>query len=93
MFRKSSGIEKFQTKEGEASQFCQKICYLTGPKKNRQGTVQCFRNYLVGKKILCIRERWVPRFSVDVFVSLYRKISTENILVFQKNSFIETFQA
>ena len=35
----------------------------------------------------------VSRFSVEVFVSLYRKISLENTLVFQKNSFIENFHA
>ena len=35
----------------------------------------------------------VSRFSVEVFVSLYRKISLENTLVFQKKSFIENFHA
>ena len=33
------------------------------------------------------------RFSVEVFVSLYRNISLENTLVFQKISFIENFHA
>ena len=35
----------------------------------------------------------VSRFSVEVFVSLYRNISLENTLVFQKNSFVENFHA
>ena len=55
MFRKNSGIEKFQAKEGEASRLCRKFFYLTGPKKLRQGTTLCFRNFLVGKNILWIR--------------------------------------
>ena len=31
------------------------IFYLTGPKKLRQGTILCFRKFLVGKKFLWIR--------------------------------------
>ena len=55
MFRKNSGIEKFQAKEGEASRVCRNFFYLTGPKKLRQGTILCFRKFLVGKNILWIR--------------------------------------
>ena len=55
MLRKNSGIEKFQVKEGEASRFCRKLFYLTGPKKLRHGTILCFRKILVGKNILWIR--------------------------------------
>ena len=55
MFRKNFGIENFQAKEGEASRFCQKIFYLTQPKKLRQGTILCFKKFLVGKNILWIR--------------------------------------
>ena len=44
------------------------------------------------EKVL-IRGGGVSRFSVEVFVSLYRNISLENTLVFQKNSFIENFHA
>ena len=93
MFRKNSGIENFQAKEGEASRFCRKIFYLTGPKKLRQGTILCFRKLLVGKNILWIRGGGVSRFSVEVFVSLYRNISLENTLLFQKTSLIENFHA
>ena len=50
MFRKNSGIEKFQAKEGG-----RKFFHLTGPKKLRQGTILCFRKFLVGKNILWIR--------------------------------------
>ena len=92
MFRKNSGIEKFQAKEGGASRFCRKCFYLTGPKKFRQGTILCFRKFLIWKKILWIRGG-VSRFSVEVFVSLYRNNSLENTLVFQKNSFNENFHA
>ena len=35
----------------------------------------------------------VSRFSVKVFVSMYRKISLENTFLFQKSSFIENFHA
>ena len=35
----------------------------------------------------------LARFSVEIFVSLYRNISLENISVYQKNSFIENFDA
>ena len=89
MFRKNSGIEKFQAKEEEASRFSRNFFYLTGPKRLRQGTILCFRKFLVGKNILWIR----GGVSVEVFVSLYRNISLENTLVFQKNSFIENFHA
>ena len=68
MFRKNSGIENFQAKEGEASRFCRKFFYLTGPKKLRQGTILCFRPFLVGKNILWIRGE-VSRSSVEKFLS------------------------
>ena len=55
MFRKNSGIEKFQAKEGETSPFCRNFFYLTGPKKLRQGTILCFRKFLLGNKLLWIR--------------------------------------
>ena len=46
-----------------------------------------------GTEKVWIRGGGVSRFSVDVFVSLYRNISLENTLVFQKTSFIESFHA
>ena len=82
----------FKQRRGEASRFCRKIFYLTGPKKFRQGTILCFRKFLEGKNILWIRGG-VSQFSVEIFVSLYRNISLENTLVFQKTSFIENFHA
>ena len=45
------------------------------------------------KYFLDKRGEGVSQFSVEVFVSLYRNISLENTLVFQKNSFIENFHA
>ena len=75
MFPKNSGIEKFQAEEGEASRFGRKFFYLTEPKKLRQGTILCFRKFLVGKKISWTRgEREVSRFSVQKFLSHCTKI-------------------
>ena len=47
----------FKQRRGEASRFCRNFFYLTGPKKLRQGTILCFRKFLVGKNILWIRRR------------------------------------
>ena len=84
--------KSFKQRRGEASRFCRNFFHLTGPKKLRQGTILRFRKFVVGKNILWIRGG-VSRFSAEVFVSLYRNISLENTLVFQKNSFIEKFNA
>ena len=93
-FQRTLVSKSFKQRRGEASRFCRKIFYLTGPKKLRQGTILCFRKFLVGKNILWIRGGGgLSRFSVEVFVSLYRNISLENTLVFQKNYFIENFHA
>ena len=81
----------FKRRRGEASRFSRKFFYLTGPKKLRQGTILCFRKFLVGKNNLWIRGGGYH--FVEVFVSLYRKISLENTLVFQKTSFIDNFHA
>ena len=83
----------FKQRRGEASRFCRKFFYLTGPKKFRQGTILCFRKFLVGKKNLWIRRGGITIFRRKFFVSLYQNISLENTLVFQKNSFIENFHA
>ena len=47
--------KSFKQRSGEASRFCRKFFYLTGPKKLRQGTILCFRKFLVGKNVLWIR--------------------------------------
>ena len=95
MFRKNSGSENFQAKEGGTFTVLSKVFYLTGPKKLRQGTILCFRKFLVGKNILSIRGGGgdITFFRQKVFVSLYQNISLENTLVFQKNSFIENFHS
>ena len=46
----------FKQRRGEASRFCRKFFYLTGPKKLRQGAILCFRKFLVGRNIFWIRE-------------------------------------
>ena len=84
-------LKSFKQRRGEASRFYRKFFYLTGPKKLRQATILCFRKFLVGKVILWIR-RGVSRFSVEFVVSLYRNISLDNTLLFQKNSCIEIFK-
>ena len=45
----------FKQRRGEASRFCRKIFYLTGPKEIRLGTIPSFRKFLVEKNILWIR--------------------------------------
>ena len=74
MFRKNSGIENFQAKEGGSFTVLSKFFYLTGPKKLRLGTILCFRKFLVGKNILWIRGGGVSRFSVEKFLSHCTKI-------------------
>ena len=78
--------KSFKQRRGEASRFCRNFFYLLGPKKLRQGTILCFRKFLVGKNILWIRGvgGGASRFSVEVFVSLYRNISLEHFGVSEK---------
>ena len=64
----------FKQRRGEASRFCRKFFYLTGPKKLRQGTFLCFRKFLVGKKFMDKRGGGVSRFSVEEFLSHCTKI-------------------
>ena len=59
----------FKQRRGEASRFCRKFFNLTGPRKLRQGTILCFRKFLVGQNILWIRGEGVSRFSVENFLS------------------------
>ena len=61
-------LKIFKQRRGEASRFCRKFFHLTGPKKLRQGTILCFKKFLVGKKILWIRGGEVSRFSVEKFL-------------------------
>ena len=74
---------------GKLYGFVENFFYLTGPKKLRQGTI-VFQK-ISGREKYFTDKRGVSRFSVEVFVSLYRKISLENTLVIQKNSFIQKF--
>ena len=83
----------FKQRRGKASRFCRKFFHLTGPKKLRQGTILCLRKFLVGKKIMNKRGGGITIFRRKVFVSLYQNISLENTLIFEKNFFIENFQA
>ena len=64
----------FMLRRGGGITVLSKIFYLTGPKKLRQGTILCFRKFLVWKNILWIRERGVSRFSIEKFLSDCTKI-------------------
>ena len=55
MFRKNSGIENFQAKKGGRFTVLWKFFLSHRTKKLRQGTILCFRKFLVGKNILWIR--------------------------------------
>ena len=88
-----SGIEKVWIRGGGGGyqDFLSNIFWLTVP-KNFVGEPSSV-SLISGTEKVRIREGGVSRFSVEVFVSLYRSISLENTLVFQKNSFIENFHA
>ena len=92
-FRKFPVAKKFMDKGGGGFQdFLSKVFRLTVPKTSVGG--ESFSVSLIsGTEKVWIREGGVSRFSVEGFVSLYRNISLENTLVFQKNSFIEKFHA
>ena len=55
VFQKNSYRKFSCIRGGGASRFCRKFFHLTGPKKLRQGTILCFRKFLVWKNILWIR--------------------------------------
>ena len=93
-FERIQVSKSFKQRRGEASRFGLKFFYLTEPKKLRQGTILCFRKFLVGNKFLWIRRGGgITIFRPKVFISLFQNISLENTLVFQEESFIENFHA
>ena len=55
MFRKNSGIENLQAKEGGSFTVLSKIFSSHKTEKNFSREPFCFRKFLVGKKIICIR--------------------------------------
>ena len=92
LFRKTSGIEKFQAKEGWSFAVLSKMFSSHRTEKTSPGNHSVFQKISGRENFLW--KRWgVSGFSVKVFVSLYRNISLENTLVFQKNSFTENFHA
>ena len=91
VFRKNSGIENFQAKEGEASRFCRKFFYLTGPKKLRQGTILCFTKVLVGKKVLWIRGGRYHDFPSESFCLTVPKYSVGDHFGVPETFLIENF--
>ena len=59
----------FKQRRGEASRFCRKFFYLTGPKKLRQGSILCFRKISGTEKYFMDKRGGggVSGFSVEVF--------------------------
>ena len=65
----------FKQRRGEASRFCRKFFSSHRTEKLRQGTILCFRKFLVGKKFLWIRGGGeVSRLSVEKFLPYCTKI-------------------
>ena len=91
-FRKFSVAKKFMDKGGGGvSRFSVENFLSHSAEIFRRGILYCCNNFGYRKSL--DKGGGVSRFSVEVFVSLYRNISLENTLVFQKNSFIENFHA
>ena len=85
-FERIQVSKSFKQRRGEASRFGLKNFYLTEPKKLRQGTILCFRKFLVGNKFLWIRRGEVSRFSVQKFLSHCSKIfHWRTLWCFRKN--------
>ena len=93
MFRKNSGIENFQAKEGEASRFCRNFFYLTGPKKLRQGTLLCSRKILVSKNVRDKRGGEYHNFPSKIFCLTVPKDFVEEPFSVSLISGIENFHA
>ena len=95
MFRKNSGIEKFQAEEGGSFTVWSKIFLSHRTEKTSPGNHSVFQEISSREKIFMDKrgEGGITIFRPKVFVSLYQNISFENTLVFQKNSFLEIFHA
>ena len=95
MFRKNSGIEKFQAEEGGSFTVWSKIFLSHRTEKTSPVNHSVFQEISRKEKIFMDKrgEGGITIFRPKVFVSLYQNISFENTLVFQKNSFIEIFHA
>ena len=82
----------FKQRRGKLHGFVEVFFYLTGPKKLRQGTI-LFQKISGSEKYFMDERGGITFFRRKFFASLYRNISLENTLAFQKNSFIENFHA
>ena len=88
--QKISGIEKLYASEGNITIFYKKYCCLTVPKILRRGTLLCFRNFLVSKKLMDKRGGGgkgggsITIFSRRFLVSQCQNISRASLQNFRK---------
>ena len=84
-FRKFPVAKKFMDKRGGGVSTSSIENFLSHSDENfGRGGGSFSVSLIVGTEKVWIREGGVSRFSVEVFVSLYRNISLKNTLVFQK---------
>ena len=94
MFRKNSGIEKFQAEEGGSFTVWSKNFLSHRTEKTSPGNHSVFQK-ISGREQILMDEKGggITIFRPKVFISLFQNISLENTLVFQEESFIENFHA
>ena len=94
MFRKNSGIENFQAKEGEPSRFCPKFLLSHRTEKTSPGNHSAFHKFFGSGKFFMDERGELSRFSVENYLSHCAKIySLENNFVFQKVFYFKSFHA
>ena len=81
VFRKNSGIEKFQAKEGKSFTVLSKIFLSHSAQKFRKGFLLVLRKFLVSKSFMD-EKGGITIFRLKIFVSQCRKTSYRNPLVF-----------
>ena len=74
MFRKNSGIENFQAKEGGSFTVLSKIILSYRTEKNSPGTHSVFQKISGREKYFMDKRGWVSRFSVENFLSHWTEI-------------------
>ena len=94
MFRKNSGIEKFQAEERGSFTVWSKKFLSHRTEKTSPGNHSVFQKISGREQIFMDKKGGgITIFRPKVFISLFQNISLENTLVFQEESFIENFHA